>query len=166
MGSLLHVGCGSDPLPHWLGQHNEVRLDIDPSCNPDIVGNMLDLGDIGEFDIVFSQHNLEHIHQHEVAQALGEFRRVLKAGGVLIVFVPDCEDVKPTEDVLFQSPAGDICGLDLLYGYRKVLKDKPYMAHKHAFTSRTLDKALKDAGFNNVAVVRLHPYNMMGAGTK
>lgn len=166
LGVVLHVGCGGDPLPHWLGTHNEVRLDIDPECKPDIVASMLDMGGIGEFDIVFSQHNLEHVHQHEVLTALSEFYRVLKTGGSAIVFVPDCEGVTPTEEILFDSPAGGIAGLDLLYGYRKVLKDKPYMAHKHAFTKDTLEAALKDAGFENVTVIRLHPYNMMGVGIK
>lgn len=104
--SLLHVGCGGDPLPLWLCHHAETRLDIDASCNPDIVGDMLDLGDIGEFDIIFSQHNLEHVHQHEAGQALSEFRRVLKDGGAAIIFVPDCEGVLPTEDILFESPGG------------------------------------------------------------
>lgn len=166
MTRVLHVGCGGDSLPHWLGQHKEVRLDIDSSCKPDVVASMLQMGDIGEFDVVFSQHNLEHVHQHEVGIALSEFHRVLKPKGAVIVFVPDCEDVKPTEDILFDSPAGGIAGLDLLYGFRKVLKDKPYMAHKHAFTAKTLEKALIDAGFSNVSVSRLYPYNMMGVGIK
>ncbi|UOF78808.1 methyltransferase domain [Caudoviricetes sp.] len=165
-GSLLHVGCGSDPLPEWLGKYKEVRLDIDQSCNPDIVADMLNLGEIGKFDVVFSQHNLEHIHQHEVQTALKEFHRVLNDNGALIVFVPDCENVKPTEEILFDSPAGGISGLDLLYGYRKVLKEKPYMAHKNAFTKDSLHAALSEAGFNNIKIQQLHPYNMMGVGTK
>jgi SAM-dependent methyltransferase len=165
-GKVLHVGCGGDPLPDWLGKYSEVRLDIDENCKPDIIASMLDMGDIGEFDVVFSQHNLEHIHQHEVGQALSEFRRVLKDGGVLVLFVPDCEDAKPNEDILFVSPAGPITGLDLYYGYRKVLKEMPYMAHKNAFTKDTLFNALQEAGFNKITVKRLWPFNMMGCGVK
>ena len=163
---LLHVGCGGNPLPDWLGNYEEVRLDIDQSCNPDIVGDILELGEIGEFEAVFSSHNLEHVHQHEVSKALSEFYRVLSKDGALIVFVPDCEGVSPTEDILFESSAGGISGLDLLYGFRKVLKDKPYMAHKHAFTSSSLEKALVDAGFRKVIVKRLFPFNMFGVGIK
>ena len=57
--SLLHVGCGSDPLPDWLNQFTEVRLDINAACDPDIVASMVDLGDIGEFEALFCQHALE-----------------------------------------------------------------------------------------------------------
>jgi SAM-dependent methyltransferase len=162
----LHLGCGSDPLPHWLKSFKETRYDINPNCNPDIVGDIKDLGDIGEYDVVFSQHCLEHLHQHDVPVALKEWHRVLKDKGVVVIFVPDCEDAKPTEEVLFESPAGGITGLDLFYGFRKVLKDNPYMAHKTAFTQDSLRKALIDAGYSRVEVKRLWPYNMMGTGVK
>ena len=73
--SLLHVGCGGGRLPDWLTGFNEIRLDIDDTYNPDIVADMKDMGDIGQFDVVFCQHALEHLYPHEVTQALEEFRR-------------------------------------------------------------------------------------------
>ena len=164
--SLLHVGCGSDRLPEWLVGFKETRLDINEAVNPDIVASMLALGDIGEYDAVFCQHALEHVHQYEVEIALSEFRRVLKPGGVVIVFVPDLEGVKPTHEVLLQSPAGPITGHDLFYGYGKALSDNPHMAHKTGFVSETLHKSLTDSGFVNVKVNRLSDHNMMGAGNK
>lgn len=84
----------------------------------------------------------------------------------MITFVPDLEDVRATNEVLFHAPAGPICGLDLIYGYRKMLKDKPYMAHKTGFTCETLHNALTDAGFKKVAVSRLPDYALMGAAIK
>lgn len=165
-GSILHVGCGGDPLPHWLSRYSEVRLDIDESHNPDIVASMLDMGQIGPFDAVFCSHALEHVLPHEVPIALGEFYRVLNPGGACIVFVPDLEDVRATEEPLFDSPAGPICGLDLLYGFRKMLKDKPYMAHKTGFISQTLHDAMTAAGFEKVAVSRLENYALLGAAIK
>ena len=88
-GSLLHVGCGGDALPDWLAGYDEVRLDIDPLCHPDIVAPMYDLGDIGEYDAILCIHALEHVFPHEVEKALSEFKRVLKVGGYAMVFVPD-----------------------------------------------------------------------------
>lgn len=164
--SLLHVGCGGDSLPEWLQGFNEIRLDIDARVNPDIVASMIDLGDIGKFDAVLCVHALEHLHQHEVSTALSEFMRVLKPGGHAIVFVPDLEDVRPTEDVLYTSSAGEISGLDLIYGFRSAIKEFPYMAHKTGFTGTTLKQAIAAAGFRSSTVKRLDNYNMMGVGIK
>lgn len=165
-GKLLHVGCGGDPLPAWLGQYDETRLDIDASHNPHIVADMVSLGDIGTFEAVFCSHALEHLPPHQVNDALREFHRVLSPGGALILFVPDLEGVEATDEPLFNAPCGPICGLDLIYGYRKMLKEKPYMAHRTGFVQRTFHAALVNAGFNEVSVKRLSDYAMMGAARK
>jgi SAM-dependent methyltransferase len=165
-GSLLHIGAGSNHLPDWLSSFRETRLDINADCNPDVVASMVDIGEVGTFDVVFCQHALEHLYPHEVGTALNEFYRVLNDGGFALVFVPDLEDARPTDDVLFESDAGSISGLDLYYGFRRALADNPYMAHKTGFVSKTLESALKDAGFKSVAISRLHPYNLMGIGIK
>lgn len=162
-GSLLHVGCGNDPLPAWALGYEETRLDIDANCNPDVVASMTDMGEIGQFDLVFCSHALEHLYPHEVAVALGEFRRVLKPDGGAVVFVPDLEGVSATEDVLFEAPCGPITGLDLIYGYRRVLADMPHMAHHTGFTRETLTQVLADAGFAAVEVRRMEAHNLMGA---
>lgn len=164
--SVLYVGCGADPLPPWLGSCDETRLDIDDRHRPDIVADMRSLPDIGGFDVLYCSHSLEHLYPHEVVPTLQGFRRVLKEGGGAIVFVPDLEGVSATDDVLFTAPAGPICGLDLIYGYRPALKANPYMAHKTGFISESLNAAMNEAGFKNVAVVRLSDYALMAAGTK
>jgi len=163
---LLYVGCGSDPKPQWLDRFNETRLDIDENVNPDIVANMTDMGDIGKFDVILSRHSLEHLAPHDVGKALKEFLRVLETGGYALIFVPDLEDAKATEEVLFQSSAGPITGLDLIYGYRPALEQMPYMAHKTGFTQETLKKAFEDAGFVNVKSLRLPNYELFCVGIK
>lgn len=162
--TLLHVGCGSDPLPDWLHGFKETRLDINPAANPDIVASMLDMGDIGKFDVVLCRHALEHLYTHEVSIALEEFKRVLNDGGNLIVFVPDLQDVQATEEVLMISPAGPITGLDLIYGFRKAIPENPYMQHKTGFMQDTLSKALEM--FKEHRVRRIGNYDLMGVGVK
>lgn len=164
--SVLYVGCGADRLPDWLGACDETRLDIDPQHNPDIVADMRNLPDIGGFDVLYCSHSLEHLSPHEVVPTLQGFLSVLKNGGGAIVFVPDLEGVSATDEVLFTAPAGPICGLDLIYGYRPALKANPYMAHKTGFVAASLYKAMVDAEFRNVAVIRLSDYALMAAGTK
>lgn len=166
MKTVLHVGCGGAPLPEWLSHYAETRLDIDEDHNPDIVGDMVNLGDVGTFDMIYCNHALEHLFPHDVATTLKGFHNALNDGGAVVVFVPDLEDVFATDRPLFDSPAGPIAGLDLIYGYRKMLKEKPYMAHKTGFICRTLHAALTDAGFSNVSVSRLSDYALMGAAVK
>jgi SAM-dependent methyltransferase len=165
MPTILHAGCGTTPLPEWLGG-TEVRLDIDPRCKPDIVASLTDMGDIGPFDVVFSCHCLEHLYSHDVPKALAEFMRVLRPGGAAVIVVPDLENIRPTEEVMYESPAGPITGLDMFFGHRGMVERSPYMAHKCGFIRSTLEGALKTAGFEPVKMDNLSPFDLVGIGTR
>ena len=165
---VLHVGCGvarPDKLhrtfhePGW----RELRLDIDPAVEPDIVGSMTDLSMIagGSVDAIWSSHNLEHLYAHEVPIALGEFHRVLKPGGFALITMPDLQRVAEwiaadrLEDVAYRSPAGPIRPLDMVYGWHgSIARGNLYMAHHTGFTARTLAGALERAGFRPIRVRR------------
>lgn len=147
MKSILHVGCGKQPLPEWLSGR-EVRLDINPDVSPDIIAPMTELGDIGQFDAVYTSHALEHLAPHDVKKCLSEFRRVVRTGGAVIIIVPDLEDIKPTLEVVYVSEAGPITGLDMYYGKADMVEVNPYMAHKTGFVSETLSLAMREAGFD------------------
>lgn len=163
--NVLYVGCGYDTDCSWMPPDATVtRLDIDPECEPDIVADMQDLGSIGPFDMVLSLHSLEHLYPHQVPRVVSEFHRVLDDAGYVVCLVPDAEDVRPTEDVLFDSPAGPITGLDILYGHRAALELRPYMAHHNAFTETTLEQTF--AGFRNVTTHRLKDYNLLAVARK
>lgn len=167
MMRLLHAGCGGSGLPCWFGdKYEEVRLDIDPGMKPDIVASLTDLGQIGQFDVVYTSHCVEHLYPAEVRVALAEFHRVTKPGGSVIVIVPDLEGVCATEDVLFECPIGPITGLDLIYGCRFDAHRSTYMAHHSGFVSQTLEAALRDAGFAAVTMKRLPEYNLMAVAKK
>lgn len=162
--SLLHVGCGGDPLPQWASDYTETRLDIDAAQNPHIIADMVSLGEIGTYDAVYCSHALEHLTSKDVVTALSEFRRVLNDGGFAMVVVPDLEDVKATDEVILNAPIGPITGLDMIYGLRS--SDNPHMAHKTGFVAQTLNKALTEAGFSKVVTKRLTNYNLIGVGVK
>jgi SAM-dependent methyltransferase len=143
---VLHAGCGTAPLPEWLpGQ--ETRLDIDPAVSPDIVAPLTDMGDAGPFDIAYCSHALEHLAPHEIDRALREFHRVLVQDGFLIAVVPDLEGIAPTDEVVYESPAGPITGLDMYYGKASMVAGNPFMAHKYGFVRATLEQSLQRAGF-------------------
>ena len=137
----------------------EVRLDINPKVNPDIIGSMTDMSAVqtGSVDAVYSSHNIEHLYAHEVPLALSEFRRVLKPEGYAIIRCPDIQQVAEMVaqgkllDTAYTSPAGPITPLDIMYGHRSsIAQGNTYMAHKTAFTLETLKQACMDAGFGMV----------------
>lgn len=166
--TFLHVGCGGKRkeqttrgfnTPDW----HEVRLDIDPQVQPDILGSMLDLRAIPDasMDAVFSSHNIEHLYAHEVPVALKEFHRVLKPDGFLVLTCPDVQSVAElvAQDKLVEpcyvSPAGPIAPIDILWGHRPSLaRGNHFMAHKVGFTQRVLTGTLREAGFAMVATMR------------
>ena len=166
--TVLHVGCGTPNRrklhqrfhgPEWT----EVRLDIDPGVQPDIVCDMRDMGVIGSksMDAVWSSHNLEHLHEHEVAVALGEFHRVLKQAGIVLVTLPDlqsaCRHVADNglDHVLYTAPAGPVRPIDVIYGYGpSIARGNTFMTHKTGFTATTLRGHLARAGFSGIRVAR------------
>jgi SAM-dependent methyltransferase len=163
-GTILHVGSGHASLPTWCDGLTETRLDIDPGCKPDVVASMLDMGEIGTFDVLYCSHALEHLYPHEVPVALAEFRRVLKPDGAVLIFVPDLEGISATEEAVYESPCGPITGLDMIYGKISYLADAPHMAHHTGFVRTTLVKTLEAAGFRGVTVLQIPERNLMGSG--
>jgi SAM-dependent methyltransferase len=164
MKTVLHVGCGREQMPDFLDGYKEIRLDIDPSVNPDIVADLTDLGDIGPFDVIFGSHVLEHLYPHDGRKAMSEFHRVLKPRGIVVMIVPNLANIRPTRDVVYDSPAGPITGLDMYYGKESFVEMNPYMAHKTGFVPETLEQMFD--GFAAKNVRELSGYNLIGTGVK
>ena len=164
--TILHVGPGHRhsgaklPSVFTLDTWREIRLDIEPGNEPDILGSMLDMSAVasGSTDAIYSAHNIEHVYAHEVPVVLGEFLRVLKPEGFALITCPDLQAVcalvaeDKLDDAAYSSPAGPITPLDILYGHRTALATgHHYMAHKCGFTLKTLTVALQAAGFQSIA---------------
>ena len=167
METLLHVGCGGAPVPPWLADYKETRLDVDGEFNPHIIANMTNMYQVEShsYDVIYCAHSLEHLFPQDVPLALSEFCRILKQEGRAIIIVPDLEGVSPTTEVLFESEAGPITGLDLIYGFGKQVKTNPHMQHHCGFVQHTLEKILDKAGFNPV-VRRIGCNNLLALAVK
>ncbi len=175
----LHIGCGprNENSLHksfrgedWF----EVRLDIDPDVEPDVLADMRDLSFLPDEAVhaVWSSHNLEHLYPHEVVPAMEEFHRVLKIGGFILVTLPDIETIAGyvarggLEEPVYDSPAGPITPMDIIFGLQRAMaRGNLFMAHHTAFTAKTLAIKLRDAGFSNIKANREH-YDLWASGYK
>lgn len=168
MKTFIHVGCGHKRKVQTTKDFStsdwaELRFDIDPSVQPDIQGTMTDMSAVPSqsVDAIFSSHNIEHLYPHEVPVALAEFVRVLNPEGFVVITCPDlqgvCELVAKDKltDVAYNSPAGPITPIDILYGHRPAMaQGNVFMAHRCGFTEKVLIDALTAAGFTAVASCR------------
>ena len=165
MPVFLHIGCGPARKQHTTPGFNtdawsEIRLDIDPSVLPDVIGTMTQMESIAtsSVDAIFSSHNIEHLYPHEIPLALSEFLRVLKPDGFAVITCPDLQSVCAlvAEDKLTEpayiSPAGPIAPIDILYGHRPPMANgNLYMSHRCGFTQKVLSGTLQASGFVQVA---------------
>jgi predicted SAM-dependent methyltransferase len=166
---VLHVGSGaaSDGRLHAIfrsDQWAEVRLDVDVATDPDLVCSVTDMSAaVGNatFDGIWSSHNLEHVRGHEVLPALREFVRVLRPDGFALIRSPDLESIAELilrdgiDSVVYQSPAGPITPLDMLYGHqRSIEQGNEFMRHGTGFTQDRLGRLLIEAGFEEARTTR------------
>ena len=166
---LANVGCA-----HKTG--TELRLEIDPAVEPDVLGTMTDMSAVatGSVDAVVSSHNIEHLYPHEVPLALAEFVRVLKPDGRLLVTCPDlqsvCARVAQGElaSPLYESDAGPISALDIMYGHRRAMAaGNLFMAHRCGFTLQVLADTLQACGFPRTAgIARPEAFDLWAVASK
>lgn len=151
----LHIGCGGNVLPGWLNtEHGErppkggIFLDATkPFPFPD-----------GCFDLIFSEHMIEHVPAAAGAAMLRECHRVLRPGGRVRIATPPLEFLaelllNPTDEHVryaefhyqvlaeedsVRSPAGIVNDYHRLWGHQ-FLYDRP-----------TLREALANVGFARI----------------
>lgn len=178
--SVLHAGCGPARKPQMPAAFNtiawrEIRYDINPDAQPDIVGTITDMSPVAteSVDAVYTSHVIEHLYPHEVPVALKEFHRVLKPGGFTVLTCPDIQSVAEFVargqllEPLYMSGMGPISPIDILYGHRGAMaQGNLFMAHRTAFTAQSLLQSLVEAGFARVSVLRVEGYALWAVGTR
>lgn len=166
---VLNLGCGSAPgLPDLFpdDQWEEIRVDADPAANPDVIADMRALPfDDGYANAIICMGVLEHIEESSLASVLDEMRRVLRDGGELKLLVPDLQAIAVEiangrlTDTLFETDAGPIRALDMIYGFSPLMADHPLWGHRMGFTGDTLAQWLGAAGFQGtIAKPEAAPY--------
>jgi SAM-dependent methyltransferase len=163
---LVNVGCGardSVVLPTYFDDWRQVRVDVDPSVEPDIIADLTDLSPIaaGSADAVWAAHCIEHLYAHQLARALAEFRRVLREDGFLCVIVPDLQAVARyvvddrLHEPLYQSPAGSVTAHDIFFGFgAAIAAGRTSMAHRCGFTPASLQRCFQQQTFGELLLKR------------
>jgi SAM-dependent methyltransferase len=166
---VLNAGSGPKSTRRLSGLFDatgwqEIRFDVDPMVQPDVVGSMTNLRshfDARSFDAVWSSHSLEHLHSHEIPLALKEFQRVLKSDGYALITCPDLETVMAlflehgSDHVVYRSAVGPITPLDMMFGHSpSIASGNVHMAHNSGLTSARLGELLLRAGFTEAITKR------------
>ena len=164
----LLVNLGSGPreaisLPAYFSDWKQLRVDVDPSVEPDIVADLTDLSSIPDnhADAVWASHCIEHLYEHQVMTALSEFRRVVRDDGFVCVIVPDLQAVANyvaadrLNEPIYDSPAGPITPHDIFFGYGAAIAcGRTSMAHRCGFTPGVLQKCFEQLTFGEVVLRR------------
>ena len=134
----LHLGCGEKFIPGWTHidvcdyPHIAIRHSVDSL--PMITDSSV--------EVIYACHVLEHFLRRDVVRVLREWNRVLCAGGVLRVAVPDFAAL--AVNYLEHREMGNIHGPLMGRG------DQLYNIHHTAFDEATLTAALVEAGFRDI----------------
>jgi SAM-dependent methyltransferase len=161
---FLHAASGNSDKSRTTREFSadaweEIRMDDNAEVHPDIQADMLHMDSVasGSFDAAFTAYSLERMYPHEVLPALRNLHRVLTEDGYLVVH---CADLRSACALIagdkllepaYESPAGPVAPLDILYGFRPALA-AGYTRHanKCGFTARALTGTLAQAGFGSV----------------
>ena len=139
----LNLGCG------WDHREGYVNVDFLDFHHPDVVADVRNLVAFpsGYYDEVLAVDVLEHLHRGDVKPTLLEWGRVLRAGGRLVIRVPDVVGL-----VSLMSVSDDLEQQELLlqcmYGTQAYDGD----FHHFGFTEVVLRNYLHEAKFGTVSI--------------
>ena len=134
----LHLGCGEKKFRGYIN--------IDGFGNPDVIADITDLPYGPETaDEIMAIHVFEHFFPHDVSDILKKWREILKPNGKLILEMPDLQKV------LEFFKKDEISLPHTLYAlYGRVWRKDITELHKWAWTFKTIEPILKEAGYRDI----------------
>lgn len=141
----LNIGAGKRRLPGYVGIDAVER----PAADIVAFAHEIPLADGCAIEVL-AIHLVEHVHLWELPPILKEWARLLEPGGRLVLELPDlikcCANVLAGRSVPNKHPHQ--IGMFGLYGDTQ--QCDPFMAHKWAYTFKTLAPIVEAAGFRDI----------------
>jgi predicted SAM-dependent methyltransferase len=139
----LNLGCGGKILAGYINCDFE---DNHSGIKPDVVCDVRKLPFEDEYaDEILAVHLVEHFYPWEAEEILGDWKRVLKPGGRLVLELPCLEKIIAA---FMESPISIRKTWWGLYGdprYRN-----PHMVHKWAYSVPMIKELVGSIGFQDV----------------
>ena len=141
----LNLGAGKMRLPGF------VSVDIQPHPKagaPDIIADVrrVPLQDACA-DEVHAYHVIEHFARYEANALIGEWTRLLRDGGRLVLELPNLE----------AACRNLLAGMDDQMSMWPIYGDwnhrDPYMLHQHGYTPKTIKTLLVECGLKDICVL-------------
>lgn len=137
----LNLGCGFDKKPGYL------NIDFQEFHSPDLVGDVRNLNMLPSdvYEEILAQDVLEHLPQIDIIPTLKEWQRLLRAGGVLKLRVPNLtgilELLERSKSIEDQEKL-----IKCLFGTQAYEGDY----HLSGFTTAIIKYYLKEVGFEDI----------------
>lgn len=157
----LHLGCGDHYLDGWLNSDfnaNSGQVLILDATRPFPIA--LDL-----FDLIFSEHMIEHLSYLDGKNMLKECFRVLKSGGTIRIATPNLKFLIE----LYSNSRNELQNDYIEWAINNYVKYAPTKnpifvlnnfvrdwGHKFIYDEETLSQLLMDAGFKNITKCKLN----------
>jgi predicted SAM-dependent methyltransferase len=146
-GLKLHLGCGKRYLPGY------VHIDVDrhPHIDHDHDIRKLPMFATGSVDEIYTSGTLVYFDRvRETPDVLAEWKRVLKAAGVLRISVPDFAGISKVYETF-----KDLDGIGILgpiFGRIEIemAEGKQVLFQKTVYDYQSLSKVLAAAGFKRI----------------
>jgi SAM-dependent methyltransferase len=151
---VYNIGAGGISVKDQSNLFNdgwkEYTVDV-AECNPDIVSDIVGLPGIEDesADCVWASHVVEHVYWHELPNVFDAIVRVLKPSGFAFVMVPNLAAIADAIKFnlirpMYDTPAGPVAAIDMIYGHRAQIKNNKHMQHKTGFTPQSMATILND----------------------
>jgi len=140
----LNLGCGNQYMDDYI------NIDSDDTERVDVIADVRSLPFIdNSISVVEAYHLLEHIPRQQIEETLGEWIRVIKPHGKLIVELPDfernCEDlIQAIKDKDWETANWNMM---VIYGGDT---PAPQDAHRWGYNANTINRLLNQVGFVEV----------------
>jgi predicted SAM-dependent methyltransferase len=150
----LHIGCQDSPISGWL------NVDIEP-IDPSIVyldaTKQFPIAD-NSFDVVFSEHMIEHISLPDGMAMIKECYRTLKPGGVIRLATPDLnflielyrQEKSEVQTKYIESYRKFYPGFNMINDAMVINNFVRNWGHQFIYDKKTLKAVLEAGGFKDV----------------